>query len=386
MKNIEFLIFFSIVFVLYTAINYYIFIRGYQVISQIQWAKSIYIPLYLVLYLSFLANIILIHKYPSFLSNQIAFIGNFWLAAILYLFLAVVLLDILRLINHFIPFFPAFVVNNYALTKQISGALIILTVFVTLFWGYKNANSPELKTIDIKIPKKTVKLDRLRIVAASDVHLRSLCSYNFSEKLASDINKLNPDIILFPGDLMDESIEPVIKFGLGEPLKQLKSKYGTYAITGNHEYIGGINQTTSYIESLGIKILRDEFILIDNEIYLIGREDRAIKQFAKMTRKSLKDIMSKVDKTKPLLLLDHQPFGLNEAQENGIDFQLSGHTHHGQLFPINFITNKIYEVSWGYLKKGNTQYYVSSGYGTWGPPVRTGNHPELLLINLYFEK
>jgi len=130
--------------------------------------------------------------------------------------------------------------------------------------------------------------------------------------------------------------------------------------------------------------LRDRTVKINGSIYIIGREDRTIRQFSGKQRKPLAELMRQVDKNLPILLMDHQPFGLNEAEENGVDLQLSGHTHHGQIFPINFITNAVYEKSWGYLQKGKTHIYVSCGVGTWGPPVRVGNRPEILNITIRF--
>ena len=97
------------------------------------------------------------------------------------------------------------------------------------------------------------------------------------------------------------------------------------------------------------------------------------------------EILKGINLSYPVLLMDHQPFQLSKPEELGVDLQLSGHTHHGQIWPFNYITNAIYEVSWGYKKKGNTQFYVSCGYGTWGPPMRIGNRPEVVSITLHFE-
>ena len=131
-------------------------------------------------------------------------------------------------------------------------------------------------------------------------------------------------------------------------------------------------------------MLRDEYVLIENEIYIAGREDRSIKQFSGRIRKPLEEIMNGIDKSKPIILMDHQPVKLIEAEKNGVDLQLSGHTHHGQLWPFNFITKKVYELSRGYKTRGSTQYYVSCGAGTWGPPIRTGSKPEIIEIELKF--
>jgi len=147
-----------------------------------------------------------------------------------------------------------------------------------------------------------------------------------------------------------------------------------------------VSNAVKYIESKNIKVIRDTAYLIDNSFYLSGREDKDIVRFTHKNRKPLKDILSEVDHQLPVILMDHQPFGLNQAVENGVDLQLSGHTHHGQFWPINFITKKIYEVSWGYLLKGKTHIYVSCGYGTWGPPVRIGSKPEIVHFKISFMK
>jgi predicted MPP superfamily phosphohydrolase len=156
-----------------------------------------------------------------------------------------------------------------------------------------------------------------------------------------------------------------------------------YAVTGNHEYIGGVEEACAYLEKHGVKMLRDTAVKVNNSFYLIGREDLMINRLAHRKRKSLDEIMQGADKQYPLILMDHEPFGLDQARANGIDLQLSGHTHHGQLWPLNYITEMVYEKSWGYTQRGTTHYYISSGFGTWGPPVRLGNVPEILHITLH---
>jgi uncharacterized protein len=384
MKSYEFLIFISIVLISYLSVNYYIFTRGSQSLSSLPYLKPYYYILFGILFFSYIINVILSRVYPSSFCTAFAWIGSFWLGAMLYFFLAILLIDILRMINHFIPFFPAFITENFEKAKLLTAGVVVSLVGIILLSGYINASNPKLNKLNIEINKNADGIKKLKIVAASDIHIGNIIKNSYVEKLVNRINELQPDIVLFPGDILDEEVEPVLKYKSGVPLKNIKSKYGVYAITGNHEYIGGIDNTAPYIESLGIKLLRDEYILIDSLFYIIGREDRSGKNFRGKIRKSLADIVNGIDKSKPMILMDHQPFQLAEAEINSIDFQLSGHTHHGQLFPFNFITEKIYELSWGYMKKGNTQYYVSSGYGTWGPPVRTGNTPELLLINVVF--
>ena len=164
-----------------------------------------------------------------------------------------------------------------------------------------------------------------------------------------------------------------------------KCNEGLYAITGNHEYIGGVNRTIPYIESKGIRVLKDEIVTLEGGIQLVGRIDRDASRFSGKGPLPLNELMKKADTSKPVILLDHQPFHIDESVNSGVDLQLSGHTHNGQMWPLNYITKMIYDVSYGYLKKSNTHIIVSSGYGLWGPRVRSGSRSEVLLINIKFD-
>ena len=132
--------------------------------------------------------------------------------------------------------------------------------------------------------------------------------------------------------------------------------------------------------------MRDTSLLIDQRFYLVGRDDRDKSRFTGKKRKELGELMQHVDLSRPVILMDHQPFNLEKARELGVDLQVSGHTHHGQLWPFNYITNAIYELSYGYKQIGQTHFYVSTGFGTWGPPVRLGNRPEIVQIKLIFDQ
>jgi predicted MPP superfamily phosphohydrolase len=145
-----------------------------------------------------------------------------------------------------------------------------------------------------------------------------------------------------------------------------------------------VEEAYKYLTEHDIVLLRDSVIMVNNEFYLVGREDRDGKRFSGIERRSLEDLMRAVDLNYPVILMDHQPIGLDDAVSNKVDLQISGHTHNGQLWPFNYLTEAIYEVSRGYKKKGDTHFYVSSGVGTWGPPVRTGNQPEIVNIRLNF--
>jgi uncharacterized protein len=377
MKIFQFIIFFSIALSIYFAVNFYIYSRGLQCFSLHTNIRLFYKIIFLILSSSFIIGRILEKIWLSKL-------GSFWLGAMVYFFLAVILIDIIRLINFGFPFFSK-LNSDYEQLKQITLAVISGIVLCVVLLGYLNALKPKIQKLELTIPKKS-SLSELNIVAASDFHLGTIVCKDRFIKIVEKINNLNPDVVLLMGDIVDEDIAPVIKQNLGQALTSFKSKYGIYAVTGNHEYIGGVEAATQYLQNHNITVISDTAIQIENSISIIGREDRSINQFLNKRRKTLADIVNSIDKNFPMILMDHQPIALHEAMENGIDLQLSGHTHHGQLFPFNYITEAIFEKSWGYLKKGNTHYYISSGIGTWGPPIRTGNHPEIVNIRLTFQK
>lgn len=385
MAKLNFIVFFSIFLLLYGLINSYVFLRGWQAMPLDSPFRIPYAAIFSILSLSFFIGRLLERSAPGAVSALFVWMGSFWFAAFAYFTLAALVIDILRLVNYGVPIFPAFITADIARTKVVVLTGVIVLVITALTAGYLNARSPQLKTLRIHIPKKVDSLSTLNVAMASDIHLGTIIGSKRLGKIVDAINNLNPDLILFPGDIVDEDLAPVIRQNLGETLRSLKAKYGVFAVTGNHEYIGGVEEACKYLGEHKIRVLRDEAVTILDGITLIGREDRSINQFAGKRRKPLADIVNGAADSSVIILMDHQPFGLDEAVAQGADLQLSGHTHHGQLWPFNLITNAIYEVSWGYKKKGETQFYVSSGAGTWGPPVRLGNTPEIIHLQITFD-
>lgn len=384
MKTVNFLIFFSIVFTVYAAINFYIFIRGWQALPQSGAIRKIYLFIFLIVFFSFIAGRILERYYFSVFSDILVWIGSFWFAAILYFFFTVIFLDIIRAINASTPLYPSFATFNYEKTKHIVFVFSVLLVGGLITYGYFNAKNPKIQNLEYKISKNAGELKSLNIAMISDLHLGTIIGNSRLTGIIDKINGLNPDIILLAGDIVDEDLGPVIRNNLGETLKSLKSKYGTFGITGNHEYIGGVEEACEYLNAHNITMLRDTVIKIDNAFYLAGREDKDISRFGNKKRKSVDTILKEVDKSFPIIMMNHQPTEFDDAVKNEVDLHLSGHTHYGQLFPLNFVTNMVFELSNGYLRKGQTNFYVSTGVGTWGPPVRIGNSPEILNIKLTF--
>jgi len=251
-------------------------------------------------------------------------------------------------------------------------AIVMTVVFVYGYFNYLNTRRVELN-IEISKP-----ISPLKIVAMSDLHLGYGIGKAELDKWITLINRENPDIVLISGDIIDNFIKPLE--GQNLTLEKIKSRYGVYACLGNHEYIGTpskISHSLDFLQKAKITVLRDTAMLVNNEFYLIGRDDRSNSK-----RKSIPELLQPLDTTKPIILLDHQPFHLDETAKNGIDLQFSGHTHHGQIPPANWIAKRIYEVSHGYLRKNNSHIYVTSGIGIWGGKFRIGTQSEYVVIHL----
>lgn len=372
--------FFIIFFSLYTIVNTYIFIRGWQSLSVYPHFRIIYTILFVLAASSYIIARIFSEELPQFIYFSLIWIGSFWFMFLFYFFLSIVVIDLVRLIDKIFHILPNFLHHNPERTKFYVGLTVLIFTIIASSYGYLNRLNIKVKELSIILTDKPVK--EYRIVFFSDLHISVVNNHSFIKSVVNKINSLNPDLILIGGDLVDEKATLLKKYNLADELKNLNSKIGIYSITGNHEFINGVNSTVEFLEKLGIKFLRDEAILIDNSFYLIGREDHSKFNFTKQQRKSLEALVQSLDKTKAKILLDHQPLNLNEAIDYDIDLQLSGHTHHGQIAPANLITNMVYELSWGYKKKRKTHFYVSSGLGTWGPPIKIGNDAELILIDI----
>ena len=345
-------LFFIIFLTVYTSINYYVFIRGWQVISTYPILKPIYAILFFVIAYGYVLAKVL-YKYLSPLAYDILLgVGAIWFAFLAYFILSLLLIDIVRLFNGWFHFLPSNITNNYEFAKKITAIAVIALVGLIVFLGNLNKRNIEIRTLEITIPKGESKLDALNIVMASDIHLSPIDGERLLERIVDKMNSLNPDIILLAGDIVDDKAKVLEERGIGESFKRLKPKYGVYSITGNHEFINEVDSCVRYAENLGIKFLRDSYELIDSSFYIIGREDGSKPQFTGMPRKSLEEIVEDITDNYPKILLDHTPFKLEQAQQNKMDLQLSGHTHHGQIWPANLITKMIYEISWGYKKKG----------------------------------
>lgn len=370
---------FFIVFILFASLNFYIFWRGRQALPKNTIVQTTYLALFLICSLSFIFAAIFENRLPMVITAILENIGGFWLILFLYFLIAILFADLLRLADHWLGIFPNWIKANYEQVKLIYFATVVLIVFVFSVIGYINFNHPKTVTLNMNYPEKGKNSEPVSMVAISDIHLGNLIRKGRLEKYVELVNSQNSELILIVGDLFDRNLNSVKAQHMDTVLQKLKAKYGVYAVLGNHDYYANVDSSMKYMAQSGIKVLRDSAIAIDDRFVLVGRDD-----YSNHHRKPLKSIISGFDSNLPMILLDHQPVNLSEAVENNIFLQLSGHTHNGQVYPFNLIVAKFHDLTYGYRKTGNTNFYVSSGLGLWGAPIRLGTQSELVKINLNF--
>ncbi|MDY0242741.1 MAG: metallophosphoesterase [Rhodospirillaceae bacterium] len=314
-------------------------------------------------------------------------IGTFWIAFFAYGLFTGLALDLFRLFNRRFGWFPALDgrrnprVRGYAL-----GALLLVPTLVCGL-GWLNAANPIVREVALDIP---VKEDRppLTLAVLTDTHLGRVISAERFEAMMAKVGQAKPDAVLFVGDMLDDHIAldvPAMRRavdGVGAPL-------GVWGVLGNHEYISGpVEDSLDILKRSGIRILRDDWVALGG-VLLVGRDDYSKPRFTGTPRAGLEEILAAIpgdERGDPMILLDHQPQKLEEAERAGIALQLSGHTHYGQLWPFQYVVKQVYENAAGYSRRGQTQYWVSVGAGAWGPAVRTNARPEILILRLSFVK
>ena len=372
----------TILLIIFGSAGYYVYTRTMQAFLGTFVNSIPVLILYLFLITSFFFGKLIEHYSIGIISNTLVKIGSVALGFFLYAFLIVVFFDFIHLIHNIVPIYPKFITADFQKIKLIVGIISVVFISAVFIKGYMNARFPVINKLNLTIHKKKASFDTLHIVAVSDIHLGTVVNKTKALQLIKTVNGLNPDLVIIAGDMADDNIEIVKYFKLLEYFKEINAKYGVYACLGNHDYISGAYKDLNYFEKNGIHILKDTVQLVDNQFYIIGRDDIQGRNIAKKERKSLNELTNEIDFNLPVFLLDHQPYKLDETTEYAVDLQFSGHTHKGQVWPFNYITNSIFEKDWGYLKKKNTHFYISSGYGTSVIPIRVGNRSEIVSIQI----
>lgn len=326
-------------------------------VQQFRWPIVYWTFLFLISYGYFIGKL-----HP--LMTPLTVLGSYWMFFLQY---GLILCIIANLIIKFSP------LSTKMVGTGVAGLLIILLIVGTYF-----AYSPVVRNATIEINKPG---EDMRIVMASDFHLGLLSGTGHLEKFVKLSNEQKPDLVLLPGDLVDDSPQRFINKGMGEVMKNLEATYGVYGVPGNHEYYG--NEIPEFKQAMAesdVRILMDETILVANRFYLTGREDLTNKN-----RLALNELKPE-NLELPWFVMNHTPMDLDEPANLGVDFHVSGHTHRGQMWPNHFITERIFELDYGHRQKEQMHALVSSGFGFWGPPTRLGSRSELWVIDVKFSE
>lgn len=267
------------------------------------------------------------------------------------------------------------------INKFYATLFILTSALVVAIYGYINRSFIRITNYKLDTNKNV----KLRIAFLSDVHIGAIgINEKILNKIVEKINEVKPDILLFGGDIIEAKIDDKIR-NYCKILSKAKARFGSYGVLGNHEfYVGATENIIKILEKeANIKMLNDDFVLIDNDILLVGRQDRSYSYISGKERKTIEEIVgTKNNRYKYNIVVDHNPKYFDDAVENNFNLQLSGHTHNGQFFPFNLIVKLSYEKAYGLLKKLNSILIVSSGAGTWGPPIKVFSKPEIVVIDL----
>lgn len=372
---------FIIILLLYLFGNYYVFYRIWGAMPPHHIGRICLIAFAAIVVSSFFIFFFLGETMPVGLASFFYKIGTSWLIILLYLFIIYLIKDLFALINRFFHFIPQEALMRYTKDNWLALGFVLGFILLLMVSGYLKYQWKVRVALPIQIEKSfgndSISQKPLRIVAISDLHLGYGIDKDELKGWVDLINKEQPDIVLMAGDIVDNSVRPLNQGNFAEVFKEINAPMGVYACLGNHEYISGVSPSIDFLRKAGINVLRDSVAEIDSCLYIVGRDDRSNHK-----RKSLESLISNIDKTKPVILLDHQPFHLEEAESCGIDLQLSGHTHKGQVWPISQITKAIYGHDYGYIKKGATNIFISSGIGLWGGKFRIGTQSEYVVIDI----
>lgn len=362
----------------YVIPNIYVFFRIMFLFISRRY-RGLYAVIYLLLASIYPVARNLEHLGPESLMQFLETVGNYLVPFFLYVFLALLLYELFLLFNH------AFKVVSKQTRKRFRYRLFMLSAIVffseaIVTGGIINLNTIRTSRYRITVPQNQSPLDSLRVAFVADFHIMQNTSHRYVKQYVRKVNALNPDIVLYGGDIVEGRDDTRIPEEILSALRNVKAEYGTFGVLGNHESYGSSGKGTFY-DKAGITLIRDTMISIGNAFYLAGRDDERFSP-----RKTVYQVIEDTSAAMPIILLDHRPTELQEASQTAADVQFSGHTHNGQLFPLNFIIGSMYELSWGYQKIRDTHFFVTSGLRLWGPPVKTAGKSEIMLVEIEFSE
>jgi len=305
-------------------------------------------------------------------------VSGYILPFFLYLFLLVILFDLFLLFNVLFRIVPAETRKSISFRRYALSSMILSSVAIVVA-GVINLNTIRISKCQVEVPRKNSRIEHLRVAFVADFHIQQSTRLGFVEQFVRKMKALQPDVILYGGDMVEGDKENETTEAIESAIKNIHAKYGSYGVVGNHEFYGGDKQG-KFFQKAGLILLCDTMVRIDSAFYLAGRYDEHFRK-----RKTVNEILGGDSIDLPVILMDHRPTQLQEVSHTAADIQFSGHTHNGQMFPINLITRSVYELSWGYKKIRNTHFFVTSGLRLWGPPVRTTGKSEIMLVDIHFK-
>ena len=330
-------------------------------------------------------------------------LSNYWLGVLMYTLMTLGIADGLRLLLKY-PFrnfaFPGRELLFSNMGTAVVGAVCAVIISTVSIYGVLSAGNIHTTKYNISVDKKAGNMKELNVVLIADLHLGYNIGCKQMEQMTEKINEQKPDLVVVAGDIFDNEYEALDDpEKLAKILRGICSKYGVYACYGNHDIqekiLAGFTfgskekkestpEMDEFLEKAGITLLRDEYVLIDDSFYLYGRPDYERPGRGIDKRKTPQEITEGMDVSLPVLVIDHEPRELQELADTGVDVDLCGHTHDGQVFPGNIVIRFFWENKCGYLKKGNMHNIVTSGVGLFGPNMRVGTKSEICDVSICF--
>lgn len=328
--------------------------------------------------------------------------SNYWLGFYVYIVFFTLVADVLSLIVKLAYRGSSKYKKDISVIARFTSiAVFALSISFTAY-GLIHADNIFTNLYDLEVDKEAGSIDELDIVLIADLHLGYSIDADMMTQMVERVNDCNPDIILVAGDIIDNEYEAMSDPDhIASILSSMKSKYGTYAVYGNHDVaetlIGGFSITPAeqalrdprveaFMSKAGFTMLEDDSVLIDDKFYIVGRLDGEKAGDGTNNRLETKELLAGLDKSRPVFLLSHEPDELAENAAAGVDMQLSGHTHAGQFFPLTVTSPLVWDNSWGYLKVGNMHSLVTSGVGVYGPDMRVMTDSEIMHITVHFTR
>jgi uncharacterized protein len=338
--------------------------------------KNAFVFLVILLFLGYPIAELLSHGEANGWVRYVMIAGYYCLPYLLYFTLLAVTIDIVIALARITKLLRTEIVSSLGFRTIRLGCYLSIPAFI-VFAGAINNHRMQVKEFSIELLQKSSTIKELKIIFASDFHLGQITNDRLLDRFVDKVNALHPDIILIGGDILEgHGNENLRRFEA--QFRRLSTKYGVYAAPGNHESHSG--SSNNFFMNSGMKLLEDELENIDNAFYLVGRKDGRNSR-----KKPIEDLLKAAPDDLPIILLDHSPTDLERVSQSRVDLQLSGHTHNGQLFPVNLMVMPFqYELAWGTKTKRHTQFIVSSGVQAWGPPVKTAGDSEILFIKVAF--